>query len=278
MRRYGARLSELGRRFEMDWWLEDEQMYADSLHTDGTPKFDGHWTVVLPLQLGMAEPARARCSLERIEREWVNRWGLVHTREREELVWTLPTGLLALTAFRYDKPDLGIRLLQSIAETASYGTLGAFKELIPIGLCFVQLWSAGLYAQGIIEGLLGLNPLAHQHQLSIKPCLPAGWPRARLSAVAVGAHTLTVEIWRDGLDIQHVNGPEPLELRYRMPAGVAVLEHTLPYGMPPELITNDEGHWLQITLAPGQRIIARASAERLLVHVPDRREEPISVN
>jgi hypothetical protein len=251
-------------------------MYADSLHTDGTPQFDGHWTVVLPLQLGMAEPARAHRSLERIEREWVNRWGLMHTREREELVWTLPTGLLALTAFRYNKPDLGLRLLQNIAETASYGTLGAFKELIPIGLCFVQLWSAGLYAQGIIEGLLGLNPLAHLHQLSITPCLPAGWPRARLSAVAVGAHTLTVEIWPDGLDIQHISGTEPLDLRYRIPAGIAALDHTILYGTPPKLITTDEGRWLQIMLAPGQRIIARASAERLLVQSPDRREDPTS--
>ena len=38
-----------------------------------------------------------RIPLERIEREWVNQWGLAHTRAREELVWTLPTGLLALT-------------------------------------------------------------------------------------------------------------------------------------------------------------------------------------
>src|SRR5215217_4803323 len=274
-RRYGARLSELGRRFELDWWLEDEQMYADSLHTDGTPQFDGHWTVVLPLQLGMAEPARLRRSLERIEREWVNRWGLVHTREREELVWTLPTGLLALTAFRYDKPDLGLQLLQNIAETASYGTLGAFKELIPIGLCFVQLWSAGLYAQGIIEGLLGLSPLAHLHRLSIAPCLPIGWPRARLSAVSVGAHTLTVEIWPDGLDIQHISGPEPLDLRYRLPAGVATLEHALPYVTPPELIADDQGRWLRLMLAPGQQINARTTAEHVLVQAPDRREEPI---
>jgi len=57
---------------------------------------------------------------------------------------------------------------------------------------------------------------------------------------------------------------------------VAVLEHTIPYGTPPELIANDEGRWLQITLAPGQRIIARASGECLLVHMPDQREEPTS--
>jgi hypothetical protein len=275
-RRYNTRLSELGRRFELDWWLEDEQMYADSLHTDGTPQFDGHWTVVLPLQLGMAAPDRAQRSLERIEREWVNRWGLVHTRAREELVWTLPTGLLALTAFRYGKPDLGLQLLQNIAETASYGTLGAFKELIPIGLCFVQLWSAGLYAQGMIEGLLGLDPLAHLHRLSIAPRLPTGWPRARLSAVAVGTHTLSVELWPNGLDIQHISGSEPLELRYRLPNDAGPLEYTIPYGTPPELIADEQGRWLRILLAPGQQINTRATAERVIVQAPDRREEAAS--
>jgi len=52
---------------------------------------------------------------------------------------------------------------------------------------------------------------------------------------------------------------------------VAVME-----GNEPVVIANDEGRWLQITLAPGQRIIARASGECLLVHMPDRREEPTS--
>ena len=42
------------------------------------------------------------------------------------------------------------------------------------------------------------------------------------------------------------------------------------------IIATDEGHWLQIKLTPGQRIIARTNAERLLVHIPDRREEPVS--
>jgi glycogen debranching enzyme len=275
-RRYAGRLSELGRRFEQDWWLEDEQMYADSLHSDGRPQFDGHWTVVLPLQLGMAGPERARRSLERIEREWVNRWGLVHTRAREELVWTLPTGLLALTAFRYGQGDLGLRMLQNIAETASYGALGAFKELIPIGLCFVQLWSAGLYAQGMIEGLLGLQPLAHLHRLSIAPCLPTNWPRARLAALAVGAHTLTLELRPDGLDAEHTAGPEPLDLRYRLPAGGATLEHAIAYGSPPELLVDQEESWLRIAIAPGQRISIQATVDRVYVQAPDRREEPAS--
>jgi hypothetical protein len=271
-RHYGARLDELGWRFEHDWWLEDEQMYADSLHTDGTPQLDGHWTVVLPLQLGMAGAERARLSLERIEHEWLNHWGLVHTREREELVWTLPTGLLALTAFQHDRPDLGVRLLQNIAETASYGTLGAFKELIPIGLCFVQLWSSGLYAQGIVEGLLGLHPLAHLHRLAIEPKLPTGWPSARLSQVAVGAHTLTVQVAPDGVEVTHSDGPEPLDLRYRLPEGAGELLGEVEFGPTPQIIAEDGARWVQLPLAPGRRVSIRATPERVDVHIPDRRE------
>jgi hypothetical protein len=221
----------------------------------------------------MASPERASKSLERIMREWVNRWGLVHTLRREELVWTLPTGLLALTAFRYNQPDLGVRLLQGIAETASYGTLGAFKELIPIGLCFVQLWSAGLYAQGVIEGLLGLQPLAHLHRLTISPRLPVGWPYARLSALGVGAHMLSVQVTPADMELQHMSGPEPLDLRYRLPAGEAPLEHTIAYGPTPRLETNESGRWLQVLLGPGQRLSVSVTAERILVQMSDRREE-----
>lgn len=274
-RRYGARLDELAHRFEIDWWLEEEQMYADSLHTDGRPQFDGHWTVVLPLQLGIAGEERARRAIERIEREWVNQSGLVHTRGKEELVWTLPTGLLALTAFQYGLPRFGVRLLQNIAETASYGTLGAFKELIPIGLCFVQLWSAGLYLQGIIEGLLGLQPLAHLHRLSISPRLPANWPFVRMNALAVGAHTLSLHITPSSLEVLHSSGPEVLELRYRLPESAGALESDVTYGPAPQVITDATGRWLHAALAPGQNLLISAAPEAIGVRIPDRREEGV---
>jgi len=274
-RRYGARMEELKRRFEIDWWLEDEGLYADSLHTEGQRQLDGHWTVVLPLQLGLADEERAQRSFERIEREWINRWGLVHTRGREDLVWTLPTGLLALTAFRYGHPSFGVRLLQNIAETASYGTLGAFKELIPIGLCFVQLWSAGLYLQGILEGLLGLQPLAHMHRLSISPRLPVSWPVVRLNALEVGGHMLNIQVTPASLEVQHTSGPEPLDLRYHLPVRPAALQHDIAYGPPPELIADGREHWVRVLLSPGQRLVIQATPEAIVVNLPDRREEPV---
>jgi hypothetical protein len=264
-RRYADQLEHLGRRFEQDWWLEDQSMYADSLHSDGRPQLDGHWTVVLPLQLGMAGEERARRALARIEREWVNQWGLVHTREREELVWTLPTGLLALTAFRYGQPDLGLRLLQNIAVTASHGTLGAFKELIPIGLCFVQLWSAGLYIQGMLEGLIGLRPLAHLHRLAIAPRLPGAWPAATLRQLAVGEHVVSLRVAQAGCTLQHHSGPAALDLRYQGPDGTERLRGA-------RLIDEQGERWAQIDLPVGRQAQIRVEPSESVVAIGEASE------
>ncbi|GAB4114442.1 MAG: hypothetical protein Fur005_44780 [Roseiflexaceae bacterium] len=212
--RFAEQAAQLRERFERDWWIDSEGMYADSLHLDRRQQFDGHWTVVLPIQLGMAQDARATRALARIRAEWVNEWGLVHTRGTEERVWTLPSGLLALAAFDYHDPDLGITLLRNIAETANHGSLGMLKELIPIGLCFVQLWSAGLLLQGITEGLLGLHPLAHLHRLDIRPNLPSDWPQVSLQGIMVGEHTIDLVVTPTNLQLFHRQGPCPLTIAY----------------------------------------------------------------
>lgn len=199
-------------RFEHDWWIEDEQLYADSLHADLRPQLDGHWTQVVPLQLGIARPDRARIVLEEIERSFVSPYGLVHTRGHEDSVWTLPTGLLALAQLRQGHLDQAVTQLHNIALTTRHGMLGSFEELIPKGLCFVQLWSAGLYLQGIVEGLLGLEPQAYAHRLRLRPRLPTEWPSATLRNVHVGEHVVTVEVSREHVTITHTAGPQPLEI------------------------------------------------------------------
>ena len=211
---YAAHADAVNRDFEQDWWLEHEGLYADSMHTDGQLQLDGHWTAVLPVQLGLAAPERAARVMARLEAEFVNRWGLVHTRGREEAVWTLPTGLMALAAFRQGRAERGLELAGNIALTARHGTLGTFKELIPEGLCFVQLWSAGLYLQVICEGLLGLQPDAPAHTLTIVPGIPAGHAPITLRDLRVGAHRLTITISSRALQLDHVAGPQALTVRY----------------------------------------------------------------
>jgi hypothetical protein len=211
---YAAHADAVNAAFERDWWLEPEGLYADSMHSDGRLQLDGHWTQVLPVQLGLAAPERAERVLARIEAEFVNRWGLVHTRGREELVWTLPTGLLALAAFQTGRAERGLELAGNIALTARHGTLGAFKELIPEGLCFVQLWSAGLYLQAIFEGLLGLRPDAAAHAIAVAPCMPAGHEPVALRDLRVGDHQLNLTISPRALELDHVAGPQALIVTY----------------------------------------------------------------
>lgn len=259
---YQDRMRPIAERFDQDWWIESEGMYADSLEVDLAQKLDGHWTVVVPLQLGLGSEEHRQRSFGRLARDWINEWGLVHTRGQDERVWTLPTGLAALTAFRYGNPELGVRLLQDIALTASYGMLGAFKELIPLGLCFVQLWSAGLYVEGMLEGALGLDPLAHEHQLSVAPCLPASWPSARLDQLVIGAHTLDLVVTHASVSVTHREGPVPMLIRYRVPAGVE------PLPVMPSLDMHAVASapcWLELRIGVGEQATLAANGEMVTV-------------
>jgi hypothetical protein len=212
---------ELRCRFNEDWWMEEEGLFADSLRRDHAPILDGHWVVAVPLEVGIADEEKALRALERIKKEWVSEWGLVHTRDVDERVWTLPTGVLALAAFRYGDARTGAWLLGRIASTIERGMLGAFSELIPNGGELLQLWSAAMFLRGITEGVFGLSPLAYRHRLALRPQLPPGWKFARLSQIRIGPHvvnsTLTREECEERITIEHRGGPAGLEIEVTIP-------------------------------------------------------------
>jgi hypothetical protein len=262
-------------RFERDWWIPEEGLYADSLHEDYRPQLDGHWTQVIPLQMGIARPDRAARVMERLQHEFVNRWGLVHTRDREERVWTLPTGLIVLAECRHGHPQQALRMLNNISLTARHGMLGAFKELIPEGLCFVQLWSAGLYLQGILEGLMGLEPRALDHQLAIAPALPASWPSATVRNLRVGRHAINLTVGNDHCTLEHLDGPEPLRVRFR-PRGTSVATSELTghaQAAMADLHTGDGA--VAYTLGVGQTATLRIEEQIARVQYNDRRAESV---
>lgn len=204
--------AQLAARFEQEWWIESESLYADSLQRDGTPQLDGHWTAIVPGHTGLADPTRRQRVYQRIRREFVNQWGLVHTRGREELVWTLPTGLLALEAFAQGDVETGLKLLRNIGVTSEHGSLGLLKELIPQGICFVQLWSTGLFAQGITQGLFGLAPDATRRHLALDPQLPADWPQMTLRDVACGDARFAITVTSAEVQVEYLAGTAPWQI------------------------------------------------------------------
>jgi len=229
-------------------------MFADSLGQDNSRKFDGHWIVAVPMEVEIAEPEKGGRALERINQEWVNEWGLVHTKKLEERVWTLPTAVLAQAECIYGNVEMGTRLIGDIAETINHGMLGAFSELIPQGGDFMQLWSSAMFLKGITEGIFGLRPLASEHKLSLSPELPSAWQNVALTNVKIGQSTVDISVERQdaGTKIaltQH--GETGLKIELTLPAGEKIVQTSV--GIPYTQEEHDNHTILSFVLNPGQQ-------------------------
>ena len=93
-------------------------------------------------------------------------------------------------------------LLRNIGQTARHGSLGLLKELIPEGMCFVQLWSAALYCQGVVEGLLGIVPYLPERRIVVTPRVPT----MALTALRFGSDVVDVAVDDGVIRIIHHTG------------------------------------------------------------------------
>jgi glycogen debranching enzyme len=222
--------AELQASFDADWWLPAEELYADSVQDESNqPLYSAQWSAAVPLEVGIAPPEHARAALDRLQRDHLNEWGLLHTLGSDDRVWTLPTATLSRAAFRYGDADLGFDMLQHLAQTLDYGSVGMFHELIPEGLSFVQLWSGATFMRGAVEDLMGIQVRADLHALAIAPMLPTSWAFAELDDLRFGGHTITVRATHAGITVTHTSGPVPLSIAYRATDGT-VTDFTLAPG------------------------------------------------
>lgn len=216
-----SRADEIAARFDDDWWDDANGTYAMSLNgAENIRQFVPHWAIITPLEVGLASPDHARTTLATLQNGYLGPNGLKHTVGESDHVWTLPTVTLSRAAYRYNRPDLGLRMLLNVTRTLEAGSIGLYHELIPTGFCFVQLWSAATLLRGVVEDLLGLWPLAHLHELRVAPQLPREWSVVELNGFEFGGHVLNVRFTPDALHITHRAGPSPLTVEYLGAGGV----------------------------------------------------------
>lgn len=215
-----AKIGQIDATFDPTWWDEAGGTYSMSLNeTDNARLPAPHWAVITPVEVGLATPAHAAATLKTIEASYLNRWGLKHTVGTDERVWTVPTAALSRAAFRSNRPDLGLQMLAHIAETLDTGSIGLFHELIPDGLCTIQLWSAATYVRGVVEDLLGIQVRADLRALTIAPRLPGDWGEVRLQNLSFAGHVLDVRVSDREIEARHVSGPAALHLKLCLPFG-----------------------------------------------------------
>jgi hypothetical protein len=140
----------------------------------------------------------------------------------------LPTGLLALAACAQDDAPYAMTLLRNIGQTARHGSLGLLKELIPEGLCFVQLWSAALYCQGVVEGLLGIVPYLPERRIVITPRVPT----MAITGLHLGSAVVDVAVEGGVIRITHHAGQDMLHWETGThPLGTTAVGQTVTWRM-----------------------------------------------
>ena len=77
-------------------------------------------------------------------------------------------------------PEMGLEMLQHLAQTLDHGSIGMFHELIPEGFSFLQSWSGATFVRGVVEDLMGIHVRADLHAVTLAPQLAAEWDSAEL--------------------------------------------------------------------------------------------------
>ncbi len=216
-----TRAEQLAADFEAAWWDGANGTYVMSLAQGSNRQMPApHWAVIVPLEVGLATAQHAATTFATLQAQYINAWGLKHTVGNDERVWTLPTALLSQAAYRYNEAQLGFEMLRFLSETLNYGSIGMYHELIPDGLCFLQLWSAAEFVYGVVENLMGVNVQAHQHTIILTPRLPAGWEFAELENLCFASHVVTIRLTREQIMVTHIRGETPLTVVYKSLSGI----------------------------------------------------------
>ncbi|MCR9131541.1 MAG: glycogen debranching protein [bacterium] len=176
-----------------------------------------NWVVNTPMEVGIADPEKALIALETAE-NFVNPFGMFVTGiDRDEsagsddgsfqgskifsytgAVMTLPTGVQVVAENNYGRPDQALNYLQRMTRTFSYALPGSMYEVSPDYGMMTQAWNIYSYAVPIISQFFGVQPMASEQTIYLKPQMPSSWDEAKLENVLIGDKTFSLEYSRDG--------------------------------------------------------------------------------
>ena len=86
-----------------------------------------------------------------------------------------------------------------------------------------QTWSSATFVSSFIEGVLGLQPNAEKHRLTLSPHLPAEWDHLSIQRLRVGGSLLDITLHRSAnrieLQVRANGAPITLNFLQKLPSG-----------------------------------------------------------
>lgn len=176
-----------------------------------------NWVVNTPLEMGIADPAKASAALQ-TGSHFVNPFGVFVTgidrdesagtddssfAEDQEIfsyvgaVMTLPTGVQAIAENNYGRPDQALDYLQRLIHSFSYALPGSMYEVSPDFGMMAQAWNAYALAYPIVQQFFGIQPSAFERQIYIHPQMPTAWDNALIENLIIADNQLSMNFQRN---------------------------------------------------------------------------------
>ncbi|SDJ83742.1 alpha-L-rhamnosidase [Catalinimonas alkaloidigena] len=181
-----------------------------------------NWVVNTPMEMGIADTAKALAALETGHR-FVNPYGVFVTGiDRDETagedessfaqhqkvftytgaVMTLPTGVQAIAENNYGRPDQALDYLRRMTRSFSFALPGSLYEVSPDFGMMAQAWTIYSFAVPLVQQFFGIRPRAYAQTIRLQPQMPSAWNEARLANVKVGDNALDMQYYRTGGEIE----------------------------------------------------------------------------
>jgi len=198
-----------------NFWNPQNNYYYHGLMPDGSYMEDVSIMPCIPMLFNQSDHKKAQKVLPVIAANgFTSDWGCRIVEEGSPhfnpggyhtgSVWPLFTGWAALAEFRNNNYLQGFSHLMSNILIYQYWGLGFIEEVLngeifqPFGVCHHQCWSETMALQPVIEGMLGYQPDALKHQISLKPWFPADWNTVKVSGIRIGDEKISMEAWKHG--------------------------------------------------------------------------------
>ena len=253
-------------RFEQDWWIPEQGLYADSLALNqevptnplaalGTAPITKtqqlYWTNATPMEANFASSDHANTALPNLESSvFTGTNGFYQAgvgggpNGKGDLeASALPSSVMAVAEANYGRVDESLRYVLDIARQLDLEQPGALPEQMPSPgylpfpfqpftrrAMVMQAWSSYGVLYPIVHYFLGIQPHMPQRLIIVLPQLPSSLPHLSIQNLRVGDEILAVAAQHsDKLYVTEVTLPVGcrLEIGHTLPANASIESVTL---------------------------------------------------
>jgi glycogen debranching enzyme len=138
-------------------------------------------------------------------------------------VWATSTATAALELWRGDRPDTAWKVWSTLLPWLKLDAMGHIHETLS-GSSFrpqiesvpEQTWSSAMFVSSFLQGVLGEQPDAEHHRLTLAPHLPPEWDHLSVQRLRIGNATMNVTLRRseNKIELQVRSEGTPIQLTF----------------------------------------------------------------